>query len=69
MAETIQPLGVGLGNCRSAEVPWYPELLQTVCGKLGWDAGGFRGYRCRIEYPIYGSQVVMAFPAPVRPTP
>ena len=67
--ESICPLGLGLGNCRAAEVPWYPELLRHVCDKLAWDAEGFRGYRCRIDYPIYGSQVVMAFPAPVREAP
>ena len=69
LTETIRPLGVGLAGCGAAEVPWYPDLLQTVCDKLGWDAAGFRGYRCRIDYPIYGSQVVMAFPAPVRAAP
>ncbi len=67
LLESIQPLGLGTHRFRAAEVPWYTELLGTICGKLGWDAYRFRGHRCRIDYPIYGSQVVVAFDAPTRP--
>jgi len=59
--ESIQPLGQGIEKFRAAEVPRYAELLRRVCQGLGWDGGAFRGYRCRIEYPLYGWQVVMAF--------
>lgn len=61
LAESIQPLGRGISKFRSAEVPWYSELLRLVCEKLGWDGETLRGFRCRIDYPIYGSQVAMAF--------
>lgn len=66
LVESIQPLGQGISRFRAAEVPWYTELLATICGKLGWNADRFRGHRCRIDYPIYGSQVVVAFDAPTR---
>lgn len=64
MLESIHNLGVGPSRWRSADVPDYAELVREVCTRLGWNAMAFRGYRCRIDYPIYGSQVVMAFDAP-----
>ncbi len=65
LLETIEPLGLGLSRFRSADVPRYADLLRTVCNRMNWDGARFRGHRCRIEYPVYGSQVVMAFEAPV----
>jgi hypothetical protein len=62
--ESIQPLGAGLSRFRTADSPRYVELLRLVCDKLGWNGDQFRGYRSRIEYPVYGTQVAMAFPAP-----
>lgn len=59
--ERIQPLGRGVSRFRLMGFPRYAELLRHVCDKLGWDGDVFRGYRCRIEYPIYGCQVVMAW--------
>jgi hypothetical protein len=61
LSETIQPLGRGMNKFRASEVPWYSELLNTACTKLKWNPEQFKGYRCRIDYPIYGSQVVIAF--------
>jgi hypothetical protein len=37
--------------------------MRMVCERLGYDAGAFRSYRCTIDYPVYGSQVSMAFAA------
>lgn len=65
LLETIRPLGRGIAKFRTTDAPRYSELLQHVCGTLGWDGERFRGFRCRIDYPLYGSQVVMAFDAPV----
>lgn len=67
LVEQIQPLGRGIDSFRTAEAPWYPELLRTVCHKLGWSANDLRGYRARIDYPLYGSQVAIAFPAEEQP--
>lgn len=61
MLETIEPLGKGLNRFRSGDVPRYPELLGRVCEGVGVEGSRLRGYRCRVEYPLYGSQVVMAF--------
>lgn len=62
--ETIRPLGVGVAK---ADIPAFSrriELLEHALRKLGWDAQDFRGYRVEIDYPIYGSQIVVAFEAP-----
>lgn len=66
--ERVEPMGEGLGVSRSADVPRYLELLRSACARLGWDPGAFRGFRCRVEYPIYGSQVTMLFDPPASGT-
>ncbi len=66
LAESIQPLGWGTAKFRIAGVPEYVELLRYTCDKLGWDGDKLRGYRCRIRYPFYGSQVLMAFELPMK---
>ena len=60
-------MGQGLAKFRTAEIPRYADLLRHVCARLNWDGERFRGFRCRIDYPIYGSQVAMAFDAPPPP--
>jgi hypothetical protein len=64
LAESIQPLGMGTSKFRTADVPYYADMLGLVCRKLKWSGEKFRGYRCQIDYPIYGSQVAMAFVPP-----
>lgn len=59
--ESIQEMRGKLAGSRTKEVARYIEMVRYVCGKLGWDADRFRGYRCRVEYPIYGTQVSMIF--------
>ena len=67
LQESIQPLGKGVSKFRLMEFPRYVELLRHVCDKLGWNGEAFRGYRCRIDYPIHGSQVVMTWPSQDKP--
>jgi len=70
LAESIKPMGRGISKFRAGEVPWYSDLLRLVCSKLGWDGDRFRAWRTRIDYPIYGSQVAIAFDTispPARP--
>ncbi len=49
---SLQLLGSGISAAASSDIPQYTSLLGDVFGKLGWDASRFRGYRCRIQYPI-----------------
>lgn len=51
------------------EAPRHAPMLQHVFAALGWEASEFAGYRTRIDYPVYGTQVTMAFPAPVADGP
>ena len=64
LLESIQNLGTGPSRWRSADVPDYATLIREVCERLRWDAMAFRGYRCRVAYPSYGSQIAMAFKPP-----
>lgn len=67
LMESVESLGAGVSRCRSADVSRYADLLKLVCDKLSWDGKSFRGYRCRIDYPIYGTQVAMAWDQPQAP--
>ena len=67
VAETIQPLGRGSSKWRASEVPQYAEIVRHVLDKIGWEGQRFRGYRCKVQYPIYGSQLYLAFAAPEKP--
>jgi len=64
--ERIEYLGDDLRRFHAGEIPNYVRMLEQVCEVLGWDARGFRGYRCRIQYPVYGWQISMAFDPPAR---
>jgi hypothetical protein len=66
LCEYVEPMGTGLSRCRSADVPRYSELVRSACEKMGWEASAFRGYRVRIDYPVYGSQATLLFDAPER---
>ncbi len=67
ITERIDAMGRGVDAFRAAEVPNYVELLNYVCGKMGWNAKHFRGYRARIEYPIFGTQLQLALAVPTEP--
>ncbi len=58
---TVDPLGHGAARFRCADIPGYADMIAHVCNEMGWDPDAFDGFRCAIEYPVYGSQVVMAF--------
>jgi len=47
------------------ENPDHIDMLRYVCEQRQWDGDALRGYRCRIEYPVYSSEIVMAFDLPV----
>jgi hypothetical protein len=61
MSENVQHLGTGLNAVRSTDVPDYIPLLEHVHERMGWDPSEFHVWRCRIEYPLHGAQVAMAF--------
>mgnify|MGYP000013081548 CR=1 FL=1 len=62
--ETIQEMGTRLEGFRTKEVGRYVEMIRFICDQLGWDSNSFRGYRCRVEYPVHGTQVNLVFNPP-----
>jgi hypothetical protein len=65
--ESIQPLGRGIAGLRATENPEYLEMLRHVLSLRHWDHRRLRGYRCRIEFPIYHSQVMFGLDLPAGP--
>lgn len=63
-SESVRELGAGIAPLRGTAVPRYTELLTQVHSALGWNPDEFRTWRVAIEYPLYGSQVTLAFAAP-----
>ncbi|MCC5823675.1 MAG: hypothetical protein LAT64_10920 [Phycisphaerales bacterium] len=61
--EPIDPDDITLDN-----LPRYPEMLNRVCSRIGYNAGDLRGWRVRVPYPLYGFQWILAFEAPEAPT-
>ena len=61
LANSLEFLGRGTERLHSPDVPRHGEILDHVLSTLGWDASALRAYRVRIDYPLYGSQVVIAF--------
>lgn len=61
ISESIDELGRGLDRWRLPDVPNYYRLLGTAFERLGHHSASFRGYRTRIAYPFYGSQVCSLF--------
>lgn len=66
MIESLDFLGRGLERCSLPEAPKHRRMLEEVFAARNWDPREFRAYRVRIEYPIYGSQVTVAFAVPQR---
>ncbi len=63
----VKPLGVGIERFRVKEIPNYIDLLNFACGKTDAQPGCLRGYRTRIEYPVFGTCVQFAIDLPVAP--
>ncbi len=61
LLDSITPLDSGMTSCRVSSIPRYTYMLNHACQRRGWNPDAFRGYRCQTQYPVYGSQVIMAF--------
>jgi hypothetical protein len=49
-------------------VPRYAQLVRQVFQRMDWDPKRFRGVRLLMEYPPLGSDVILRFQLPKRPT-
>lgn len=61
LLESIEPLGQGLARLRSTDVDRYADLIRHVATRAEFDPARLRGFRCRTDYPLYGSQITMVF--------
>ncbi|MFO0962197.1 MAG: hypothetical protein U0625_04755 [Phycisphaerales bacterium] len=61
--EELRSMGTGLGRLRLSTAPWNTELLQRVCDRQGWASQELHAFRSSIDYPLYGSQVAVAWDA------
>jgi hypothetical protein len=60
-ADRLELLGKGIGNLPVPEVPKHAALLEHVFSNLGWDPQAFQVWRAKVDYPLYGTQVVVSF--------
>ena len=61
----MQALNAGsLLHSTVPEVPFYHSMLESQCQSVGWNIREFRGFRVRIEYPIFDSQLMYVIPLP-----
>jgi hypothetical protein len=65
-SEAFQPMGRGTDALVTPDVPHYAELIQHVFTRTSWKPDEFQPYRSRLDYPLYGSQVVALFQPPER---
>ncbi len=66
--ESVQVLGKDVARFRAAEIGRHVDMVQHVCGKPGWDSSRLRGYRLRVQYPLYSAQYRLVFD-PLPPAP
>lgn len=46
------------------EVPFHRRLLESQTASLGWNLDEFRGFRVRIDYPIFDAQLMYVIKLP-----
>lgn len=63
LLETVEVLD-NPEQARTSYIPRYGELLRHVAQQTGWNLERFRGYRCVVDHPIYGTQVGIGFERP-----
>lgn len=61
LRESVICLGRGPAALRTPDVPRYPEMARYAIERAGWDPEKFEVYRCRVEYPVMPSSVVVQF--------
>jgi len=65
--ESVQYLGKGIQVLSDRDIPRHVEISQYAFDQLGWNPAKFDVYRCKVEYPIVPSSVVVSFPLPEKP--
>ncbi len=64
---SVKCLGRGPSVLYAPEIPRYQEMIQYAFSRLGWDGQRFDVYRCRVEYPVMPSSLMVHFDLPEKP--
>lgn len=59
--ESVQRLGTGASVLPTPDVPRYLEMANYVSDRLGLDLDDFEVFRCRVEFPVMHSAMVIRF--------
>ncbi|MGD8453327.1 MAG: hypothetical protein PVJ57_16060 [Phycisphaerae bacterium] len=62
--ESIDYVGKGPSALSTPDYTRYEELGRYVFERLGWDGERFDVFRCRVEYPVLPSSVIVSFDPP-----
>ncbi len=57
----LEHLGVGFDQAGSTAYPRMAQLVGHLCASQGWDPHEFVGYRCQVDYPVWGVQYILSF--------
>jgi hypothetical protein len=60
-------IGEPAARLDTADYPRYVEMIEYVTERLGWNPKEFEAYRCRVDYPVMNTAVVMECPLPEKP--
>ncbi|MBC8107124.1 MAG: hypothetical protein H7Z14_11080 [Anaerolineae bacterium] len=67
VGDRLQQLGRGLDRVRTADIPDYGDILETVFQQTGWNAKDFEVYRVRMRYPPIPASVMLRHDLPPAP--
>ncbi|UYV13407.1 MAG: hypothetical protein NCW75_03770 [Phycisphaera sp.] len=65
--EQIQPMGSGLSNVHTPDVPGYAKLLRHAFSKCDWNPTDFALHRVRMAYPPLTTSVMIRHELPAAP--
>jgi hypothetical protein len=67
LSAPVEQVGRGLASAEIARVPGHRRILAHAFEQAGWDPSRFRGYRCRITYPVPNITMGWWIPLPEEP--
>lgn len=59
VTEHAEYLGEGIDAGRTPVVPRYAEMMGYAMDRMGWKGDEFRVFRCRVEFPVLSSRIVV----------
>ena len=66
--QSVSYLGKGPSVLHTPDIPRYAQMGRYALERAGWEGEKFDVYRCRIEYPVMPSSIVVVFDLPDAPT-